>query len=241
MELEGIVLGGHAYVVPQPGDALHEADRGLIREEPYAQQPSPGLDEDKAKLVTVMAALEHARPVHVPTFSSLEATCNGLAVAVAPMSKGTRPPGGESDVFVEGLIAGGPPKLLDVREETGRGTEDGRDSETEPGSHDHMTIEGRRAAWAADLLRGLQDRRRGFVSARGAVHETRNGYAGISGVVMNDIVVEVERDDVTILERMAAKCADVGSREPSSRVPPRNKRTRVGRAVLVVVQGAGGR
>ena len=82
-----------------------------------------------------MAALEHARPVHVPTFSDSETTGNGLAVAVAPMSEGARPPGGEAGVFVEGPIAGGDSKSLNALEELGRGTENSRVSESEPGSY----------------------------------------------------------------------------------------------------------
>ena len=187
-----------------------------------------------------MAALEPARPVHVPTFSHSETIGNGLAVAVAPMSKGARPPGGKADTLVEGLIAGGNSKLLYARGEVGRGTENSRVNESESGGYEHMIPEGRKAAWTADFRRGRQDRRSGFASARGAVHVTRNRNAKISGVVRNDIVVEIERDDVTIeVEKIAAKRAEVGGQEPSFRVPPRNERTGVGRVAQGVVQGSG--
>ena len=83
-----VVPGGHAHVVAQPGDALNETDGGLVRKESYAQQLNLGLDKDKAKHVTVMATLEHSRPVHVPTFSDAGTIGNGLPVALAPMSEG---------------------------------------------------------------------------------------------------------------------------------------------------------
>ena len=73
-----------------------------------------------------MAALGHARPAHVPAFSDAETIDNGLAVAVAPMSKGARTPGGEAGAFVEGRIAGEDSKFLDACEESGCGTENSR-------------------------------------------------------------------------------------------------------------------
>ena len=48
---------------------------------------------------------------------------------------------------------------------------------------------------------------------------------------MDEIAVEVERDDIAVeVERIAAKRADVGGREPGPRVPARYERTGVGRA-----------
>jgi len=126
------------------------------------------------------------------------------------MSKGARPPSGEADEPGEGLITGGQPELPNAREELGRGSENGRVSETEPGSHDRVIFERREATRAADLLRGLQHRRKGLAGARCAVHNTRTGYAGYFGIAMNGVVVEVVRDpDVVsynhrIRERLAA-------------------------------------
>ena len=57
VELEEVIAGGLASEDAQPFDALDEAEGGLVRENAYAQKPSPGLGEDKAKTITVMAAL----------------------------------------------------------------------------------------------------------------------------------------------------------------------------------------
>ena len=207
-ELEEVVLGSQASEVAQPGDALDEAEGGLVREVVYAQKSSLGLDEDKAKLVTAMAALEHSRPVNVPALPDAEAIGNGLAVAVPPMSEWAQSPGGETGAFIEGLIAGGDPETPDAREEVGGGAENGRVGDSKPSSHEHMSLEGRKATWVEGLCRGQQDRRCWIASARGAVHEAHNGTAEAA---KSGIVAEIDRG--------ASKRADVGGREPDLRVP----------------------
>ena len=121
------------------------------------------------------------------------------------------------------------PKNLDAREKIGRGAKNGRVSGSKPGSHEHMILEGRKAAWAAVLRRRRQGRRSRISSARGEVHEASNRIAGVAEV---GSAVEVER--------LAAKRADVGGREPGFCVPARDGRGGVGRAGQGVIESAGG-
>ena len=84
----------------------------------------------RPELVAVMAAFEHARPVHVPAFPDPEAVGDSLAVAVPELPERALATGDEEDALVEGLLASGDPKAADAREEVGSGAKNSRVDES---------------------------------------------------------------------------------------------------------------
>ena len=104
---------------------------GLAREEADAQEPRLGLDEYEAGVVSIVSALEHARPFG-----------DGLAVVGPPVPERARAAGGEANALAEGPVAGGQTKTPDAREEFGSGAENSRVSESQPDSDDGVVLGG---------------------------------------------------------------------------------------------------